>query len=88
MQSQSPTTQLNNLSLHLYSVDNNITSSGAQTLYDTYMSNGDLDTLKSNNLSFLNKLTYSTSNSNLNYFTVLPYTLNSGTNGITLVFKK
>lgn len=40
--------------------------------FDVHVGAGDLDLLKLNNLSFINKLTYSSSVSNLNYYTTLP----------------
>ena len=86
LQQQNPNSQLVNLTLSLKSNSTKLLTSGSTFTYDMYLSGGDLDMLKQSNLSFLNKLTYSTSNNNLNYFTVLPYTGYS--NGNTLVFKK
>jgi len=85
-QSQNLNAQLYNLVLTLSSVDGNVQISNASAVFDIHVGSGDMDLLKLNNLSFVNKLTYSTSNNNLNYFTVLPYTSITGLN--TLGFSK
>ena len=72
-QSQNINAQLHNLVLTLESSNVKIQPSTNSTLFDLHVGSGDLDLLKLNNLSFINKVTYSTSNNNLNYFTVLPY---------------
>jgi hypothetical protein len=56
--------------------------------YNFYVSAGDLDVLKSNNLSFLNKLTHSTSTAGLNYYTTLASTDSPVITSCTLSFKK
>lgn len=86
LQQQNPNSQLVNLTLSLRPGSTELLSSGSMFTYDMYISNGDLDMLKQSNLSFLNKLTYSTSSNNLNYFTVLPYA--SYNTADILAFKK
>lgn len=74
-QSQDLNVQLYNLSLVSNSVNTTPKTSSVPTVFDVHLGFGDLDLLRLNNLSFINKLTHSTSGSNLNYFTVLPYTI-------------
>lgn len=72
-QTQNLNVQLTNLTLHGRNDKtelNNLTSNSA---FDLHIGSSDFDLLKSTNLSFINKLTHSTSNNNLTYFTTLPY---------------
>lgn len=86
LQQQNPNVQLQNLSFYITPSKTIVNVPNTLPSYDMYISNGDLDILKLSNLSFLNKLTYTTSNGNLNYFTTLPYTTSNLTN--VLSFKK
>lgn len=72
-QSQNLNTQLLNLALTLNTSNDLLKAVNTSTAFDIHVGSGDLDLLKLSNLSFVNKLTHSTSNNNLNYFTVLPY---------------
>lgn len=84
---QNPKTQLSYLTLHLHSAQLLNNSVPATSSYDFYLSSGDLDIFKSNNLSFLNKLTQSTSNRGFSYYTTL-IGYNSVNSENTLYFKK
>jgi hypothetical protein len=85
-QSQNLNTQLSNLALTLNTSNDLLKAVNTSTAFDIHVGSGDLDLLKLSNLSFVNKLTHSTSNNNLNYFTVLPYI--GATNLNTLGFQK
>ena len=85
-QSQNLNLQLSNIALTLNPVNTNMYLLNVPVPFDIHVGSGDLDLLKLNNLSFINKLTHSTSNNNLNYFTVLPYTPITNLN--TLGFNK
>jgi hypothetical protein len=68
---QSPQSQLNYLSLCVEPLRTTSDSALITGIYDFYINAGDSDVLKSNNLSFLNKLTHSTSTEGLKYYTTL-----------------
>lgn len=85
-QSQNLNLQLSNIALTLNPINTNMYLLNVSVPFDIHVGSGDLDLLKLNNLSFINKLTHSTSNNNLNYFTVLPYTPITNLN--TLGFNK
>ena len=63
--------QLTYLNLNLNQTSTHFSKILNSSTYDIYLNGGDTDLLKLNNISFLNKLTYSTSNSNLYYFSTL-----------------
>lgn len=85
---QSPQNQLNYLTFSTRHLTTESAADAVSSTYDFYISTGDLDLLRSNNLSFLNKLTYSTSNEGLKYYTTLG--LPSITNEVqqTLMFRR
>lgn len=85
---QSPQSQLNYLSLHAESLCTVSDSALVTGMYDFYINAGDADVLKSNNLSFLNKLTHSTSTEGLKYYTTLTPTNPLDTTTDSLSFKK
>jgi hypothetical protein len=85
---QNPQNQLNYLTLNVQPVNTTTSATSITSMYDFYINIGDLDILKSNNLSFLNKLTYSTSNEDLKYYTTLASTNLVKENSTTLNFKK
>ena len=68
---QNPQNQLSYLTLSTQPLTIDNTTVSITGMYDFYINAGDSDILKSNNLSFLNKLTYSTSNKDLKYYTTL-----------------
>ena len=68
---QSPQNQLSYLTLSIKPLDTSHDTTSVTGMYDFYVNAGDLDVFKSNNLSFLNKLTHSTSNEGLKYYTTL-----------------
>jgi len=71
MQSQNPTIQLSTITLTFNpgKLQNNLLLSNASI--NTHLSLNDTDLFKANTLSFVNKLTSSTSTTNLNYFSPL-----------------
>jgi hypothetical protein len=71
---QNPQNQLNFLTMSIISTNKENTSASLASMYDFYVNAGDADALKANNLAFLNKLTYSTSNESLKYYTTLTST--------------
>lgn len=82
---QNPQNQLSYLTMTIQPLNDNTATASLVGIYDFYVNAGDSDILRANNLSFLNKLTHSTSNEGLKYYTTLaptgftdsvPYTLN------------
>ena len=85
---QSPQSQLNYLSLCIEPSHTSSNSASVSCVYDFYINAGDADIFKSNNLSFLNKLTYSTSNESFKYYTTLTQTNLLDTTAPILNFQK
>lgn len=79
-QAQSLNNQLSNLTLSVPADKDSLLKAYTNSTFDIHVGSNDLDLLKTTNLSFINKLTYSTSNNNLTYFTTLPYNILTPTN--------
>jgi hypothetical protein len=85
---QSPQNQFSYLTLSMIPLNTTQDSISLTGLYDFYVNAGDLDVFKSNNLSFLNKLTHSTSNDGLKYYTTLTSASLINSTEPALYFKK
>ena len=85
---QSPQNQFSYLTLFIKPLNTVQDSTSITGLYDFYVNAGDLDVFKSNNLSFLNKLTHSTSNDGLKYYTTLGSSSLTSNIEHSLYFKK
>jgi hypothetical protein len=85
---QNPQNQLSYLTLFVQPSNASSDTTSITSMYDFYINAGDADILKSNNLSFLNKLTYSTSNEDLKYYTTLSSVNSASQIATILKFKK
>lgn len=85
---QNPQNQFSYLAISLQPISLSHNTPSITSMYDFYVNAGDLDVLKSNNLTFLNKLTHSTSEKELNYYSIITPTNLLDTALRTLTFER